>query len=411
MPVLEDSTLPVTREVYENLYSGEFTPGSGFDIIKTKRGSLNISAYGLFRYLNQMPGSQTYTDHLGREREVKARHDLYWHRTFIWLTGFFYEKRFRYNVTAWSLSTTQQTLLFGNLRYILSNGLTFGVGLGPNLTHRSLQGSWPYWAAADRQMAEDAMRGGFSSCAFITGTPLSRFYYTLSVNTNLSQLGVTATNDSRDMAFSGSFWWMPTTGEFGPRGGLGDLEYHEDLATRFGMSACHSRESRYAPNDQPPAATQIRLSDGVFPFETGALADSVTVEKLDYESLAVDAGFKFKGFSFQGEYSARKMSNFAATGPLPVTSILDHAFFLQGMHMVVPKHLGLYAVTSYMLDDFERHPWEIALGANLYPFGNRQWRINLHVIRIDQSPAGSTFGYYTAGQSGTTVSLATDFLL
>ena len=64
MPVLEDSTLPVTREVYENLYSGEFTPGSGFDIIKTKRGSLNISAYGLFRYLNQMPGSQTYTDHL-----------------------------------------------------------------------------------------------------------------------------------------------------------------------------------------------------------------------------------------------------------------------------------------------------------------------------------------------------------
>ena len=79
--------------------------------------------------------------------------------------------------------------------------------------------------------------------------------------------------------------------------------------------------------------------------------------------------------------------------------------------MVVPKYLGLYAATSYLFDDFQRHPWEIAGGASFYPFGNRQWRINLHVIRIDQSPAGSTFGYYTAGQSGTTVSLGTDFLL
>jgi hypothetical protein len=83
---------------YPNDIAGEFTPAKGFDIAKTKIASLNISFYGLFRYMNQMPGEQTFTDHLGRERPVKARNDLNWHRTFVWLTGFFYDPKFRYNI-------------------------------------------------------------------------------------------------------------------------------------------------------------------------------------------------------------------------------------------------------------------------------------------------------------------------
>ena len=46
-----------------------------------------------------------------------------------------------------------------------------------------------------------------------------------------------------------------------------------------------------------------------------------------------------------------------------------------------------------------------------FPYGNRIWRPNLHVIRVEKSPTGSSFGYYTAGQSGTTISLGGDILL
>jgi hypothetical protein len=412
----DEAATPDTSQVaeadrYKNEYVGMFSPGTGFDLIKTKRGSLNISLYGLFRYLNQMPGEQTYTDHLGRQRTVKAKNDLNWHRSFVWLSGFFYNPRFRYTIAVWSLASTQQTLVFGNLRYVLSPAFTFMVGLGPNLTNRSLQGSWPFWAGSDRQMGEEFLRGGFSSGAWITGMPIDRFYYTVSVNTNLSQLGVTAANDTRDLAYSASVWWMPTTGEFGPRGGLGDLEEHQQVATRIGMSACHSRENRYAQLDAPPNATQIRLSDGVFPFETGALADTVTVNFLNYEDVSLDAGLKYKGFSFQGEYTIRKLSHFDATGPLPLKSILDQGFHAEAMHMVVPRKLGLYAVTSYVFDDFKRHPWEAGGGATFYPYGSRSWRLNLHILHVEKSPAGSNFGYYTAGQTGTIFSLGTDFIL
>lgn len=413
----EGATIPTDaekeelEESYRNNIAGEFTPAKGFDIFKSDRASLNISFYGLFRYLNQLPGEQTYKDHLGRERQVKARNDLNWHRSFVWFNGFFFEPKLRYTVAIWSLPTTQQTLVFGVLRYVVSKPLSIGCGIGPNLTIRSMQGSWPFWAGSDRQMGEEALRGGFSSSAFITGSPLDRFYYTAAITTNLSQLGTTAANDTRDMGYSASVWWMPTTGEFGPRGGFGDLENHQQPATRFGLSACTARESRYAPLDQPPNHSQIRLSDAVVPFEANALAEGVTVERLKYDVLSVDVGAKYRGFCFQSEFTTRRLSKFEATGPLPMDAITDHTIFAEAMHMVVPKKLGVYVATSYMFDDFERNPWEAGGGASLYPYGNRSWRINLHIMHIEQSPASSNFGYYTAGQTGTILSIGTDILL
>jgi hypothetical protein len=213
------------------------------------------------------------------------------------------------------------------------------------------------------------------------------------------------------MAYSGSVWWQPTTGEFGPRNGFGDLEYHQRLATQFGASACQSRENRYAALTDNPNNTQIRLSDGLLPFDTDALANGVTVNALTYQNMSIDAGAKYKGFSFQSEYTYRQLSDFSATGPVPDSRIIDRMVFGEAMHMVVPQKLGIYAVTSYVFDQFRRNPWELGGGANFYPYGNRNWRINLHLLHVDKSPASSNFGYYNAGQTGTTISVGTDVLL
>jgi hypothetical protein len=410
----QDSTKYGAQEFTKsvNTTAGEFTPAKGFQIFTSKDASLNISVYGLFRWIDQTPGTQTFTDHLGREREVATMNAMYWQRTMVWFTGFFWKPQLRYNITVWSLGATQQTLLFGNLQYTVGPALTLGVGMAPNLTVRSMQGSWPFWAGSDRQMTEEFMRAGFSTGAFVTGQPLSRFWYTASINTNLSQLGVTASNDARSMSYSGSVMWMPTTGEFGPRGGFGDLEYHDNLATRFGSSFAYApSEYRAAPLDTPkPNETQLRLSDGVYAFETGALADGVTVEYLAYNELAIDAGLKYRGWSFQSEYYQRKLSDFRADGPLPITSDIDRGVQAQLGYMIVPKRVLLYTSGGYVWDQFKRHPYEISPGLSVYPTGTRSWRLNLHTIRVYKSPTGSTFGYYTAGQTGWTYSLGTDIL-
>ncbi len=402
---------PDTSNRYANTFNGEFAPGAGYTIISTSRGSLNMSVYGLFRYMNQYAVGDSFTDHLGRKEPVAPRNDLNWQRTFVWITGFFYDPKFRYNISLWSLPTTQQTLLFGNLQYRVSPALVFGVGIAPNLTARSVQGSWPYWAATDRQMAEEFFRGGFSSGFFVTGEALKRLWYNVSINNNISQLGVTQANDIPNLAYSADLRWQPTTGEFGARNGLADFEFHSKLATQFGVSAMQSREGRGAPIDQPPNATQIRLSDGLNPFELGALAPDVTVSKLTFQYLSFDAGLKYRGNSFVGEYYFRTLSNFYATGPVPINSIYDNGFMAEAMRMIVPKYLGAYAASGYVFDQFKRHPWELSGGFDYYPYGTRAWRLNAHYIHIVRSPTGSFFGYYTPGQTGTTISIGTDILL
>ncbi|HYR08355.1 MAG TPA: hypothetical protein VEQ60_11320 [Longimicrobium sp.] len=408
-------TVTVADSSMQNGTAGEFTPAKGFDIFKSDRGSLNISFYGLFRYVNHMPGRQTFTDHLGRERDVKPRNDLNWHRTMVWLTGFFYDPRFRYNITLWSLPTTQQTLLFGNLQYRFHPAISMGVGIAPSQTARSMGGSWPFWASSDRQMAEEFFRGGFSSGVWITGQPVKTLYYNLSLTNNISQLGTTAANDSRELMYSGSVWWMPTTNEFGPRGGLEDFEHHRRVATRFGVSGGRGREGRYANDEVPPNATQIKLSDGVNPFDEGALAEGVTVRALTYEEIAFDAGFKYRGASLQGEAYFRRLSDFATADlPLPewaAHDLDDRGFQVQASYMVVPRKANLHLTYGYVDDEFERKPWELSGGISVYPSGTRSWRLNLHVNRVERSPTASSFGFYVAGQSGTTVSLGTDILL
>jgi hypothetical protein len=64
-----------------------------------------------------------------------------------------------------------------------------------------------------------------------------------------------------------------------------------------------------------------------------------------------------------------------------------------------------------LIDEFERNPYEFGAGVNLYLTKSRSWRINAQAMRIVKGAAGGTFGLYSSGQTGTTFTLGTDFLL
>jgi hypothetical protein len=226
----------VVDSSYQNVASGEFTPGRGFDLVRTKYGSLNISIYAMARYLNQMPGEQTWYDHLGRERQLTGRNDFYFHRAMVWFSGFVGTPKLTYVVTVWTIMPTQQTLVYGNLQYKFNRHFRLGIGVAPNLSVRSMQGPFPFYSSTDRTMGEESLRGGFTQGLFATGEIVKKLYYWVMLGNNLSTLGIQASKETRDLSKSASIWWVPTTGEFGPRGGIGDLEYHKKAATRFGIS-------------------------------------------------------------------------------------------------------------------------------------------------------------------------------
>jgi hypothetical protein len=229
---------------------------------------------------------------------------------------------------------------------------------------------------------------------------------------NLSILGVKASNLKRHFSKSISLSWMPTTGEFGPRDGIGDFENHERLATHFGTSYTHSRDNRFNNTGTPaPDNTQVRMSDGGLFFETGALAQGVTVIEANYDLLSVDLGFKYRGFAFHTELYYRTLSKLNADGPLPINFINDNGYSAQVHYMAVPKVLSVYGINSMLIDEFKRNPWEAGLGVNIYPMKTRSWRINAQAMYVYKSAAGGTFGLYTAGQTGPTITIVTDILL
>ena len=93
-------------------------------MVRAKFGTLNISIYAIARYLNQLPGHQTWYDHLGRPREFVGRNDFFWHRTMIWFSGWLGTPKLTYAATVWTVFTTQQSLIYGNIQYSVSTNIS-----------------------------------------------------------------------------------------------------------------------------------------------------------------------------------------------------------------------------------------------------------------------------------------------
>jgi hypothetical protein len=388
---------------------GEFSPGDGFLVGRGAAGSLSLSAYAMARYMNQMPAEQTFTDHLGNVRTVDGRNDIYSHRIMVFLKGWVGRPQLVYNIVLWTVNTTDQRAIFAVLGWQFNRKFSLYTGLNGNPGTRSLQGSHPYWLAPDRVMADDFFRPFFGSGVWAQGEIVPGLWYNGVLTNNSSSLGTKATQLDRNYTTGGSMWWMPTTKEFGPRGAYGDWEMHEKLATRFGFSTTRSPEQRFTNSSGSPDNTTVRLADSVNVFDTGALAPGVTVQNVDYRILSFDAGMKYKGIFLQTEIYTRWLDSFDADGPLPVTSIVDKGFYVQGAFYPVPKKLEVYGATSQIFGDkgpgFQNSS-EYLVGTNFYPANTRNHRLNVQVIKVNHSPVSSSFGYYIGGQKGTTISAA-----
>ena len=383
---------------------GEFNPGTGFVVGRSRYGELDLSGYMAVRYLNQLPPTQTAIDHLGRPIQVSPRNDYQFHRVMLFSQGWLFDPKFRYQTFVWTVQDTNQVAVGGALTYAFSKYFTLGAGWNAYPGTQSLQGSHPYWQSYDRVMADEFFRPYFSQGVFGQGILLPRLQYRWMVGNNNSNLDIPASKLDRDHSAGFAITWLPTTGEFGPRGAFGDYERHKKLATRFNFAYTFSPEERQSPVGTPPDNTTLRLADSLNVFDTGALATGVTVEKVHYKLLSASAGMKYRGFWLQGEGYGRRLDHFVADRFLPVQAVRNTGFYVQAAQMILPNRLELYGAVSYVLGDYG-HPHEFITGTNYYPWNTRNLRLNVQVINVSHSPVSSTFGFYTGQLTGQVVSI------
>lgn len=378
---------------------GEFNPGRGFTVGRGEYGELNLSGYMAVRFLDQLPAQQSAFDHLGRPIQVNPRRDFQFHRVMLFSQGWLFTPKFQYSTFLWTVQDTNQVAVGGALYYKFGNFMTLGAGWNAYPGTLSLQGSHPYWESYDRVMADEFFRPYFSQGVFAQGELLPRLQYRWMIGNNNSNLDVPAVKLDRDFSYGGALTWLPTTGEFGPRGAFGDYEDHQHLATRFNLAYTYSPEERQSPIGTPAGNTTLRLDDSLNVFDTGALAPGVTVERAHYQMASAAIGMKYHGLWIQGEGYGRLLDHFEANGRLPVTEIKDTGFYVQLAYMIVPKRVELYGATSHIFGQFG-DPKEFIIGNNYYPWNTRNIRLNTQLIDVSHSPVSSTFGFYVGQLTG-----------
>ncbi|MDQ1243648.1 MAG: hypothetical protein QG550_2901, partial [Pseudomonadota bacterium] len=342
----------------------------------------------------------------GRTQDLRLRQDMQLQKVNLSFKGWLFDPDFRYLFYTWTANTSQgqsaQVVVAGNLSYRFNDAFSLAGGIGALPSTRSTNYTFPNWLRVDhRTIGDEYFRGSYTTGVWAWGNLTDELRYRVMVGNNLSQLGIDAGQLDGDMStISGALWWMPTTGEFGPGEGFGDFEYHDDLATLFSLHFTRSREdSQSQPGVNDFENSQIRLSDGTRIFQPGAFATEGQIKKATYQMAATSAGFKYRGWSLDGEYYWRRVDDFRVVGEIPVDELFDHGFQLQGSTMLVPGALQAYVSGSKIFGEYGE-PWDTAIGLNWFPMKRRELRVNLQGLYLDRSPVGYASVPFIVGGDG-----------
>lgn len=355
------------------------------------------------RYLNTLNSTDTFTDHLGVVREVHRRNDITVNRSMFILAGYMFSKRLQYSLTVWTSAGAASIVVAGNIGWRFNKALTVTGGYTGVPGSRSLVGTFPFFQTIDRSMADNFFRPGFTQGVWANGEPVKGLNYLVFVGNGLNTLNITANKIDTSLLLSGSVWWEPL-GQYSEPGKsrqmYDDYFASKNTRIRIGTSFTRAREDRFSDTDQSsPDNTSIYNSDGVLAFSTGAFAPGVTVDKATYRMYAIDGGLKKSGFSVNGQYFFRWLSDFEADGLLPLASTFDHGFELSTGKFVVPKKLLLYARGSKVFGEFA-NPYEYGGGFKWYFLPTERLWMTGEVMRVNKAPYSGAFTPYTAGMAG-----------
>lgn len=399
----------------DNKFYGSYTPNLGYKVVNTEYGDMNISIYTYVRYLNQLGLDSNYTDAFGNVKNVQRRNDLQLLKLQIKFLGWILDPKLRYFLYAWTSNANQgqgaQVVLAGNLQYTFNKYFTLGGGIRSLPGTRSVEGNFPFWLNVDsRHIADEFMRPSYTSGIWATGNITDRLKYQAMLGNNMSTLGVPASRlDNGLNTFSSALIWLPN-GDF-ERGfsgqGWGDFEHHEKFSTRLAVHFSRSNENRESqPDSEQFENTQLRLSDGTVIFTPNLFAPGATITDARYRMTTVDGGFKYRGFSLEGEYFWRWLDNFKfqdvvnqETLQRIPSRLFDHSFQIQGSAMIVPKTLQAYMGFSKIFGQFGQ-PRDFRAGVNFFPFKNKVVRWNTEALYLYKSPVGYTSVPFPIGGRG-----------
>jgi hypothetical protein len=372
----------------------------GFVLASTPEGGLpfrlRLNHVSQFKYSNTMAVHKTFTDHLGRVRDVLRRNDIQLTRDVFYFSGFVFDRRLDYNIILYTSTADLTATAAGYVGFVFHKAFALRAGFFSLPSLRAMTGTYPYFHGTDRGMSTNYMRPGFTQGIWADGELFPGFNYIAMAGNSLNTLNLTAARIDHNFAYAASVWY--DWNDFGKA--WNDYERHDAVALRFGSAFTWAREDRLSDlTTSTPENNATYMSDGTLLFETGSLADGITVSLANFYLWAIDAGIKYRGFALNTELSMRWLNNFTADGPLPISGMFDVGLDASAGYFVLAQRLEVYLRSSFVRGPF-RTGVEGAVGAHWYPFNTRGVWLSAEVIGIRNCPYGSVLYIYSAGQTG-----------
>lgn len=379
---------------------------AGYDngiFLKLQRGDdsfeLKTNLRAQFRLVSFSPRADTWTDSAGIVRPVAERQNFELSRDRLILSGHAFTPQFKYflQMDGNTDSGAVVSLIDSWVAWHFSDGFEIQVG------QRKVPGSrnWLLGAfdtrLADRPFSNDFFRPSRTTGVWAVGDPSESLHYELMLGQGFNTQGLPPSETGNNFAVAGSAWW-DVLGHYGPAR-PSDFEIHDELAVRLGSSGVSAVVG--TPGRQSVEADFLRLTNGTRLTETGALAPGATVQSFDVSLLAIDAAFKYRGWSANAEYFWRSVTDLKANLPVPDVG-LQHGFYVEGGVFLLPQQLELNSQLAFVTGR-QGARTSYAAGFSYFPRKSQYLKLTIDATFIDGSPVNSPGSDILVGDDGVLV--------
>ena len=288
-----------------------------------------------FKYTNSLATNATYTDHNGVVHDVQQRNDIQLTRDVFYFSGYAFDTRLDYNILLFTSSATLVATAAGYAGFSVQQGVRAArrvlLAAQHPLDDRQLSVLSRHRPEHGDQLLPTRVHPG--------DLGERRAARRLQLHRDGGQLAQHAGHQVREHRQPSS----PRRPRSGTTTTTSASPGTTTSTTRRWRCASASaftfaREDRLSDlAEAGPENNATFISDGLFLFETGALAPDVTISLANFYLWAIDGGIKYKGLAFNVEFYMRWLNNFVADGPLPMSRMFDWGFDASLGYFVHPK--------------------------------------------------------------------------
>jgi hypothetical protein len=340
----------------------------------------------------------SWTDNAGITRSVRDRNIWEVERGRLVFSGYALDERLTYFLQLDGDTDGAESVDFFDYWWAWAFSDRFEVQLGK----RKVPGSRQWLLGArdtrlvDRPMACDFFRPDRTTGVFGVGRIGQTGHYEIMVGNGYRTANLTPSQCDDRFAFAATNYWDPL-GDFGRQ--LVDYDCTLNSLVRIGHSFVYSSQEAVLDGIIVDEPDFMRISDGTQLIDANALAPGFNVSQFDIYLYAIDAAWKWRGWSLDAEAYLQWVEDIRGNGPPPFRDLFQKGFFVEGGVFLVPRKLDVNVRYSQVSGLFGNAA-EYAAGFNWYPLDTSKMKISFDVTSVESSPVQSTSADILVGDDG-----------